>query len=126
MSKVVKKTYSVEEIAKHNKKEDLWLIISGKVYDVSGWDGADGHPGGIEILVTKGGEDATQEFEDQGHSDDAIAMLPKYYIGDVKGYKPKAKPAPKPVTPPSSGGVSPVLIVVAIAVVAAGAYWWFA
>uniref|UniRef100_A0A6N2K9A1 Cytochrome b5 heme-binding domain-containing protein n=1 Tax=Salix viminalis TaxID=40686 RepID=A0A6N2K9A1_SALVM len=29
------KVYLFDEIAKHNKSKDCWLIISGKVYDVT-------------------------------------------------------------------------------------------
>ena len=25
------KTYSLEEVAKHNKKEDVWIVVKGKV-----------------------------------------------------------------------------------------------
>lgn len=38
------KLFSKEEIAKHNKEKDLWLIINGKVYDLSKF--AKIHPGG--------------------------------------------------------------------------------
>jgi len=39
------KTFSIEEIEKHNKKDDAWLILDGKVYDVTSvleW-----HPGAV-------------------------------------------------------------------------------
>lgn len=29
------KEYTLEEIKKHNKPMDLWIIISGRVYDVT-------------------------------------------------------------------------------------------
>ena len=31
----MKKTITAEEVAKHNRKDDLWFIVSGKVYDVT-------------------------------------------------------------------------------------------
>lgn len=43
----------------------------------------DDHPGGDEVLLSATGKDATNDFEDVGHSDAAREMLSKYYIGDV-------------------------------------------
>lgn len=48
-----KKVYTYEEISKHNKEGDLWLIIEGRVCDVSSY-GPD-HPGGISFLLKKAG-----------------------------------------------------------------------
>ncbi|XP_074142206.1 cytochrome b5 type B isoform X2 [Sminthopsis crassicaudata] len=41
------------------------------------------HPGGEEVLIEQGGRDATESFEDVGHSVDAKDMLKQYYIGEV-------------------------------------------
>lgn len=41
------------------------------------------HPGGEEVLLEQAGADATESFEDVGHSPDAREMLKQYYIGDV-------------------------------------------
>lgn len=49
--------YTVEEIKLHNKRDDNWLMIKGKVYDLSRW--AKKHPGGAKILGHYAGEDAT-------------------------------------------------------------------
>ncbi|XP_059651192.1 cytochrome b5-like [Cornus florida] len=75
------KVHSFDEVAKHNNKGDCWLIISGKVYDVTTF--LDDHPGGDEVLLTSTEKDATDDFEDVGHSDDARQMMNKYYIGEV-------------------------------------------
>lgn len=57
-----KKAYiSAEEIEKHNKVNDLWMVINGKVYDVTPF--VDEHPGGEEVLVDCGGQDGTVPFE---------------------------------------------------------------
>ncbi|KAA3456791.1 cytochrome b5-like [Gossypium australe] len=75
------KIHTFEEVAKHNKGEDCWLIISGKVYDVTPFM-AD-HPGGGEVLLSATGKDGTNDFEDIGHSEDAREMMEKYYIGEI-------------------------------------------
>ena len=52
--------YSVEEVAKHNKKDDCWVIIDGKVLDVTGF--LPDHPGGEKAILLYAGRDATEEF----------------------------------------------------------------
>ncbi|XP_046505090.1 uncharacterized protein LOC124232176 [Equus quagga] len=49
--------YSWQEIQKHNQKAEQWIVISRKVYNVTGW--ANRHPGGHRILNYCAGEDAT-------------------------------------------------------------------
>ncbi|KAF2299380.1 hypothetical protein P3X46_017352 [Hevea brasiliensis] len=75
------KIHKFDEVAKHNKAKDCWLIISGKVYDVTPF--MDDHPGGDEVLLSSTGKDATNDFEDVGHSDSAREMMEKYYIGEI-------------------------------------------
>lgn len=41
------------------------------------------HPGGEEVLLEQAGRDATESFEDVGHSVDAREMLKQYLIGEV-------------------------------------------
>lgn len=41
------------EIAKHNSPDSCWLVIHGKVYDVTKF--LDKHPGGRSILLKQGG-----------------------------------------------------------------------
>lgn len=38
----------------HNKEEDCWLVISGKVYDVTEF--LDEHPGGFDIVLAACGQ----------------------------------------------------------------------
>ncbi|XP_030532266.1 cytochrome b5 [Rhodamnia argentea] len=75
------KLFAFEEVEKHNQTKDCWLIISGKVYDVTPF--MDDHPGGDEVLLSATGKDATNDFEDVGHSDEAREMMDKYYIGEI-------------------------------------------
>ena len=56
--KVPEKEFSLEEVAKHNKKDDLWIAVKGVVLDVTNW--LDEHPGGPQALFSHMGRDATE------------------------------------------------------------------
>ncbi|MBN3319843.1 CYB5 protein, partial [Atractosteus spatula] len=73
--------YSLEEIQKHNMSRDTWLVIHDKVYDITRF--LEEHPGGEEVLLEQAGGDATESFEDVGHSTDAREMLKQYFIGEL-------------------------------------------
>ncbi|CAO2610273.1 Cytochrome b5 type B [Lemmus lemmus] len=81
--------YRLEEVAKRNSAEETWMVIHGRVYDITRF--LSEHPGGEEVLLEQAGADATESFEDVGHSPDAREMLKQYYIGDVhpSDLKPK-------------------------------------
>ncbi|XP_062219795.1 cytochrome b5-like [Phragmites australis] len=83
------KVYSFEEVRKHNDRKDCWLIISGKVYDVTLF--MEEHPGGDEVLLASTGKDATADFEDIGHTDSAKELMPQYCIGEVDAATVPAK-----------------------------------
>ncbi|RXN31818.1 cytochrome b5-like protein [Labeo rohita] len=75
------KYYTRAEVQAHNMSKDTWLIIHDKVYDITGF--MEEHPGGEEVLLEQAGADATESFEDVGHSTDAREMLQQYYIGEL-------------------------------------------
>lgn len=54
------KTFTREEVKKHNTEDDVWFIIDSVVYDVS--DFLDAHPGGEAVLRQAAGTDATTDF----------------------------------------------------------------
>lgn len=78
-----KAVYSLAECAQHRSEKDCWLIIHGKVYDVTKF--LDEHPGGYDIVVAASGKDGTEDFEEIGHSTTAKEMLAEYYIGEYEG-----------------------------------------
>ena len=75
------KEYTLEEVAKHNKKSDAWIVINGKVADVTKWIPL--HPGG-DIIMKGVGKDASALFKSVGHDEYAKKMLKKYQIGILK------------------------------------------
>ncbi|KAL4027963.1 hypothetical protein IC575_011153 [Cucumis melo] len=81
------KLYTLAEVSQHNNPKDCWLIINGKeslklfVYNVTEF--LEDHPGGDEVLLSGTGKDATDDFEDVGHSESAREMMSKYYIGEI-------------------------------------------
>lgn len=49
-----------EEVAKHCSIEDAWIILFGKIYDITQF--AHFHPGGLEPLMDYFGKDGTEAF----------------------------------------------------------------
>ncbi|KAL2519260.1 Cytochrome b5 [Abeliophyllum distichum] len=80
------KLYSMEEASQHNTQEDCWVVIDGKVYDVSSY--LDEHPGGDDVLLGATGKDATDEFEDAGHSKSARELMESFCIGELDPTSP--------------------------------------
>ncbi|XP_062109116.1 cytochrome b5 [Humulus lupulus] len=75
------KVFTLAQVSEHNTPKDCWLIINGKVYDVTKF--LEDHPGGDDVLLSATGKDATDDFEDVGHSDSARDMLKEYYVGEI-------------------------------------------
>ncbi|EPS71800.1 hypothetical protein M569_02962, partial [Genlisea aurea] len=96
------KVFVFDEIAKHKTSKDCWLIINGKVYDVTAF--MEDHPGGDEVLLAATGKDATTDFEDVGHSDGARETMAKYYIGEVDA---NTVPQKRSYTPPQQAHYNP-------------------
>jgi nitrate reductase (NAD(P)H) len=58
----VKKTkgISMMEVRKHNREEDVWIVVKGKVYDCTEY--LDLHPGSADSILINAGEDSTDNF----------------------------------------------------------------
>lgn len=83
---------NINEIAKHNKSSDCWMLIEGKVYNVTSYFGK--HPGGNATMAATCGTDATDAYLTKDpyassagsrstHSSRAQNLLTNYYIGDL-------------------------------------------
>ncbi|KAK2545602.1 cytochrome b5 [Columba livia] len=86
--------YTLEEVGKRNSSREAWMVIHGRVYDVTRF--LEEHPGGEEVLIEQAGRDATESFEDVGHSTDAREMLKQYYIGEVHPHDRKTEGSKNP------------------------------
>ncbi|KAI2463735.1 cytochrome b5 [Annulohypoxylon bovei var. microspora] len=76
------KELTYQDVAEHNTKKDLYIVVHDKIYDATKF--IDEHPGGEEVLLDVGGQDATEAFEDVGHSDEARETLEQLLVGSLK------------------------------------------
>ncbi|XP_077569950.1 cytochrome b5 type B [Stigmatopora nigra] len=118
------KYYTLEDVQLHNKSNDTWLIIHDKLYDVTSF--LEEHPGGEEVLLEQAGSDATESFEDVGHSTDAREMLQQYYIGELHmDDRKKEKPKDIEVTSLESSNSWTTWVIPAIAATIIGVLYRF-
>ena len=114
-----------EDVAKHKTEEDgVWLAISGKAYDVTKF--LCEHPGGEEVMMEVTGMDATADFEDVGHSDEARKMMEDtksgiVVKGDIDGEIPEEMKAAKQ----EDGGIMAMLVPIVLVVIAGVVYTQF-
>ncbi|KAL6831498.1 hypothetical protein J3E69DRAFT_329583 [Trichoderma sp. SZMC 28015] len=90
--------YTVDEVAQHTKPDDIWMTIHGEIYDVTKY--VMDHPGGIEVLLEAAGTDASDPFDNAGHSDDAFDLMTPFRIGKLKGHVNKKSKNPILLQPP--------------------------
>ncbi|RKO84043.1 cytochrome b5-like heme/steroid binding domain-containing protein [Blyttiomyces helicus] len=51
---------TLEDLAAHNTREDVWMAIQGRVYNVTHYSPF--HPGGVGQVMRGAGKDATEMF----------------------------------------------------------------
>jgi cytochrome b involved in lipid metabolism len=77
--------FTVQEVARHNTRDDLWLILrlrgQSKVYDVTSY--VDEHPGGDAILSNAGG-DSTEAFTGPQHPPRVMDIIDDFCIGKLR------------------------------------------
>jgi cytochrome b involved in lipid metabolism len=76
------------------------MTIDGQVYDVTSF--LEDHPGGEEVLVELAGQDASEAFEEIGHSEDARDLLKKLLVGTLEtsaGKPQDTAKAPEQIAP---------------------------
>ncbi|XP_059634634.1 cytochrome b5-like [Cornus florida] len=78
------RVFTLSQVAQHKSTKDCWLIINGRVLDVTKF--LEEHPGGDDVLLEVAGKDATKEFKNIGHSQAAQNLLLKYQVGYLQGH----------------------------------------
>lgn len=76
------RSISREEVQQHNRIDDMWMCIRGKVYDVTPY--VPYHPGGSDILLKAAGADATQLYNAIHSFVNVDALLAGACIGVIK------------------------------------------
>lgn len=112
------KQFTAEQVAEHNSRDDVWIIYKDKVYDVTAY--LDEHPGGEEVILDCAGQDATEAFDDIGHSEDAIEVLDGLFVGELIGGVKKSNAK---VASGDSKDSSTVLIVAGLVAIVAVVYF---
>ncbi|XP_014488487.1 PREDICTED: cytochrome b5-like [Dinoponera quadriceps] len=95
--------YSLADVAKYNGKNGtkIWIVINDYVYDVTNY--LHRHPGGADLLEEYAGRDATNEFDEFGHSSDARKIMKEFLIGELEDEDKRANRKKKQV---SSGAIA--------------------
>ncbi|XP_078429527.1 cytochrome B5-like protein [Wolffia australiana] len=75
------RTLTKAEVSLHNSRNDCWIIVKDKVYDVTSY--VEEHPGGDSILNNAGG-DSTEGFHGPQHASRVFDMIDDFYVGDLK------------------------------------------
>jgi len=112
-------SFTAEQVAQHCTKDDAWVILNGKIYDVTLF--LEEHPGGEEVLFNYVGADASQGFlkiPDHEGNDEVTAALARCYKGNVR----KTTTAMKKKDGPTDSSFYLVGILVFGVIVA---IWWF-
>jgi len=87
---------TLDEVAKHNKRDDAWLVVNGDVIDVTAF--IDNHPGGVQAIMAMVGKDASSDW----NAIHRPGLIEK--VGLVSGAKIMGKAAGAP--PPAAGGAA--------------------
>ncbi|KAJ9068647.1 hypothetical protein DSO57_1026529 [Entomophthora muscae] len=75
------KTYSIGDVASRNTEQDCWIIVHGKVYDMTPF--LNEHPGGKKIVLKVAGQDASKQFVNFHNQDILDKYTPKLCIGKI-------------------------------------------
>lgn len=83
VSSASEKSFTLEEVAKHNRLEDCWMVIEGSVYDITSY--VKSHPAPPSVLQRWCGKEATEGMRTKGygadHSNSAWEMLKPLRVG---------------------------------------------
>merc|ERR1711998_164137 len=80
-----RKDITMAEVGKHNSRQDAWICVEGRAYDVTKY--VEHHPGGWLPISNLAGKDVTDAFANYHPASVYEKLLPSFYIGDVSDYK---------------------------------------
>ncbi|ORX77514.1 acyl-CoA dehydrogenase NM domain-like protein [Basidiobolus meristosporus CBS 931.73] len=75
------KPLTAQDVQKHNTENDCWIIVHGKVYDLSNF--LSEHPGGKKVLVRVAGTDASKQFDNFHNKAVLDQWGPKLLVGSI-------------------------------------------
>mmetsp|Transcript_40200 Transcript_40200/g.111709 ORF Transcript_40200/g.111709 Transcript_40200/m.111709 type:complete len:137 (+) Transcript_40200:151-561(+) len=113
---------SADELANHKDDKSVWMAIHGKVYDVTAFQ--EDHPGGPDVLLDAAGRDATDEFDDIGHSAAALEQMKDYEIGTFEGGSAAGGGGGKAGGSGGGGGGSNFIVPLVLLVLVGAAYFF--
>jgi len=76
------KVWTMEEVSKHNKKDDCWVVVNGQVLNTTKF--LPDHPGGAKAILLYAGKDATEEFNMLHEPSVIEKYAPDVIIGKIK------------------------------------------
>lgn len=78
----LRKDIPMEEVKRHNTRDDAWMVLSGRVYNITPYMAF--HPGGAQILMAAAGKDGTSLFQRYHPWVNGHALLEACLLGAVK------------------------------------------
>ncbi|KAJ7232774.1 fumarate reductase [Mycena haematopus] len=81
-AKSASKQYTMADVEKHKKKDDIWVVVNGEVLDVTSF--LPDHPGGEKAILLYAGRDATEEFNMLHDAKVIPRYAPDAVIGTLK------------------------------------------
>ena len=109
------------EVKKHNKESDCWIVVDGKVFDVTKY--LNKHPGGPAILKRQAGRDASLHYKAANHPAYVLQEREDHQVGVVSG--PDPNPQSKTAASDKQASLlSPLNLVLALLIAALGYYFF--
>jgi len=71
------KKITAKEVEANSTAASLWVILNGKVYDLTNFD----HPGGAHEILEYAGKDITKAFKMAGHGNSELGEVESHLIG---------------------------------------------
>ncbi|KAI1614599.1 cytochrome b5-like heme/steroid binding domain-containing protein [Exophiala viscosa] len=121
------KHFTIAEVARHAQHDDIYLIYENSVYDVTRF--LDEHPGGVEVINDYAGKDATEAFDEVGHSKEAHQQLEELLLGRLDQASAATATAARSIKKKANkAAFNPAILysfAIATGATAMAGYWYF-